>query len=51
MGIGPHEPYGVERMRKFFKYILPLALIVLSIILVVVMVGIATSKRPATLHP
>jgi RND family efflux transporter MFP subunit len=46
MGIGPHEPYGVERMRKFFKYILPLALIVLSIVLVVVMVGIAKSKRP-----
>ena len=33
-------------MRKFFKYILPLGLIVLSIIVVVVMVGIAQGKRP-----
>ena len=33
-------------MRKFFKYILPLALIVLSIVVVVVMVGIAKGKRP-----
>lgn len=33
-------------MRKFFKYILPLALIMLSIVVVVVMVGIAKGKRP-----
>ena len=33
-------------MRKFFKYILPLALIVLSIVAVVVMVSVAKGKRP-----
>ena len=33
-------------MGKFFKYILPLALIGLSIVVVVVMVGIAKGKRP-----
>lgn len=33
-------------MRKFFKYILPLGLIALSIVVVVVMVGIAQGKRP-----
>jgi len=33
-------------MRKFFKYILPLALIVISIVLVVVMVTVAQGKRP-----
>ena len=33
-------------MGKFFKYILPLALIMLSIVVVVVMVGIAKGKRP-----
>ena len=33
-------------MRKFFKYILPLGLIVLSILAVVVMVTVANSKRP-----
>ena len=33
-------------MSKFFKYVLPLALIVLSIIVVVVMIGIAKGKRP-----
>lgn len=33
-------------MRKFFKYILPLALIVLSILTVVAMVAIAQGKRP-----
>ena len=33
-------------MKKFFKYILPLVLILLSVVLVVVMVGIAQGKRP-----
>jgi RND family efflux transporter MFP subunit len=33
-------------MRKFLKYILPLGLIVISILLVVVMVTIAKGKRP-----
>jgi len=33
-------------MRKFFKYILPLALIMLSVLAVAVMVSIAQSKRP-----
>lgn len=33
-------------MSKFFKYILPLTLIVLSIVVVVVMVAIAQGKRP-----
>jgi len=33
-------------MRKFFKYILPLGLIVLSIVLVIVMVTVAKGKRP-----
>ena len=33
-------------MRKFFKYILPLSLIVLSVLAVVVMVTIAKGKRP-----
>lgn len=33
-------------MRKFFKYILPLALIAISIVLVVVMVTVAKGKRP-----
>ncbi len=33
-------------MRKFFKYILPLGLIVLSALAVVVMVTVANSKRP-----
>jgi RND family efflux transporter MFP subunit len=33
-------------MRKFLKYILPVGLIVLSIVVVVVMVGIAQGKRP-----
>jgi len=33
-------------MPKFFKFLLPLGLIVLSIVIVVVMVGIAQGKRP-----
>ena len=33
-------------MSKFFKYVLPLALIMLSVVVVVVMVGIAKGKRP-----
>lgn len=33
-------------MRKFFKFILPMGLIVLSIAVVMVMVGIAKNKRP-----
>lgn len=33
-------------MSKFFKYVLPLTLIVLSIVVVVVMVAIAQGKRP-----
>jgi RND family efflux transporter MFP subunit len=33
-------------MRKFFKFVLPLALIALSIVAVVVMVAIAQGKRP-----
>jgi len=33
-------------MRKFFKYILPLVLIVISIMLVIVMVTVAKGKRP-----
>lgn len=33
-------------MRKFFKYILPLGLIILSVLAVVVMVTVANSKRP-----
>ena len=33
-------------MRKFFKYILPLVLIVLSVLTVVVMVSVAKGKRP-----
>ena len=33
-------------IRKFFRYLLPLGLIVLSIIVVVVMVAIAKGKRP-----
>jgi RND family efflux transporter MFP subunit len=33
-------------MRKFFKYLLPLALVAISIVLVVVMVTIAKGKRP-----
>lgn len=33
-------------MSKFFKYVLPLALIVLSLVVVVVMVAIAKGKRP-----
>lgn len=33
-------------MRKFFKFILPLALILLSIVVVVVMVAVAQGKRP-----
>jgi len=33
-------------MRKFFKYILPLGLVVISIVLVVAMVAIAKGKRP-----
>ena len=33
-------------MKKFFKYILPLALIALSIVIVVAMVIIAQGKRP-----
>jgi len=33
-------------MNKFFKFLLPLGLIVLSIVIVVVMVGIAQGKRP-----
>ena len=34
------------RLRKFFKYVLPLAVIALSVVLVVVMVTIAQGKRP-----
>jgi RND family efflux transporter MFP subunit len=33
-------------MRKFFKYFLPLSLIILSMVVVVAMVGIAKGKRP-----
>lgn len=33
-------------MRKFFKYILPLSLIVLSVLVVVAMVAISKGKRP-----
>ena len=33
-------------MRKFFRYLLPLALILLSIVAVAVLVMIAQSKRP-----
>lgn len=33
-------------MRKFFKYVLPLGLIVLSVLAVVAMVTVANSKRP-----
>ena len=33
-------------MRKFFKYILPLSLIVFSIMVVVAMVAVAKGKRP-----
>ena len=33
-------------MRKFFKYILPLALMALSVLTVVVMVSVAKGKRP-----
>ena len=33
-------------MRKFFKYILPLALIVISIVAVMIMVSVAKGKRP-----
>ena len=33
-------------MRKFFKYILPLALIVLSIVTVMAMIAVAQGKRP-----
>lgn len=33
-------------MRKFFKFILPLALIALSVVTVFIMVGIAQGKRP-----
>ena len=33
-------------MKKFFKYILPLALIVLSVVVVMVMIAIAQGKRP-----
>jgi RND family efflux transporter MFP subunit len=33
-------------MRKFFKFILPLALILLSVVVVVVMVAVAQGKRP-----
>jgi RND family efflux transporter MFP subunit len=35
-------------MRKFFKYILPLALIGISILLVVIMVTVSKGKRPET---
>jgi multidrug efflux pump subunit AcrA (membrane-fusion protein) len=34
------------RLRKFFKYVLPLAVIALSVVLVVVMVTVAKGKRP-----
>lgn len=33
-------------MRKFFKYILPLGLIALSVVVVVIMVSVAKGKRP-----
>lgn len=33
-------------MRKFFRYILPLGLVVVSIVVVMIMSGIAKSKRP-----
>ena len=33
-------------MRKFFRYVLPLGLVVVSIVVVTIMSGIAKSKRP-----
>lgn len=33
-------------MRKFFRYVLPLGLVVVSIVVVMIMSGIAKSKRP-----
>lgn len=37
---------GNHRMRKFFRYILPLGLIALSIVVVMAMVAISKGKRP-----